>query len=227
MSTDGSFAVRSADAVRELDELDAIEIEIRPPDPSIVLPSDPAEVHAALSTHVDSLIATRLQEHYFPAEEVHVSWNSTGDPFINGELCLINVLTCLTRWHPPLEDVRLTPSEWSVLASLRVMDQEPFAGTGRLTGLRIADRSQDPEVWFYDMSRARLDRLDLDYGTYMETALSIKGAFGWQYLFTDANLGRPEFRAVAENLTKVLALFPGLFPHYSYADLQSRLEDRL
>ncbi|MGW3408338.1 hypothetical protein [Streptomyces sp. NPDC000888] len=227
MPTEESFAVRSARAVRELGEAGAIEIESRPPDTDLVLPTDPAEVHAALSEHVESPIATRLGAYYFPAEEVHVSWESTGAPVIKGELCLTNILTCLTRRHPPLEDVTLDPAERSILASLRVMDEEPFAGTGRATGLRITDRSQEPEVWFYDMTRSRLDRLDLDYGTYLETALVTKGAFGWQYLFTDADLSQPQHYEVSRNLGEFLALFPELFPHYSYTDLQSRLEARL
>ncbi|MEU5344209.1 hypothetical protein AB0H18_25790 [Streptomyces sp. NPDC020766] len=226
MSTNEGFAARSADALRELGELDGIEIETRPSDPSIVLPSDSAEVRAALSEYIDPSIAAGLQEYYFPAEELHVSWNSTGDPRVDGELCLINIHTCLTRWQPPLEDVTLTSSEQSVLADLKVMDQEPFAGTGRATGLRVTSRSQEPEVWFYDLSRSRLDRLDLDYGTYMETALVMKGAFGWQYLFTDVELERPEFHEISTNLTEALALFSMSFPEYAYADLRNRLEAR-
>ncbi|MFF2505721.1 hypothetical protein ACFVTY_20370 [Streptomyces sp. NPDC058067] len=227
MATQESFAVRSARAVRELTEAAAIETEIRPPDPLVDLPTGVDEVRAALSERVAEPVAARLSEFYFPAEEVHVSWDSTGPVVVKGEMCLSNLLTSLTRWHPPLEDPTLRPSERRVLAELKVVDEEPFAGTGRATGLRITDRGHDPEVWFYDMTRSRLDRLALDYGAYMECVLATKGAFGWQYLFADVDLGLPEFHDVAGNLSRLLDLFRDVFPDYSYEDLQRRLEARL
>ncbi len=69
--------------------------------------------------------------------------------------------------------------------------------------------------------------MELSYGAYAETALATKGAFGWQYLFTDVNLSSPEFHAASRNLGESLALFSEAFPQYDYVPLVNRLEARL
>ncbi|SOD88976.1 hypothetical protein [Streptomyces sp. Ag109_G2-15] len=227
MAHESDFAGRSAHAVRELSALDSIETETRPLDESLRLPAGPAEARAVLLEHVEPLVADRLSEYYFPAEEVHLSWNSVDGPYVSGEFCITNVVTCLTRWHPPLEDAALGPEARRVLASLKVMDQEPYAGTGRATGLRVSSQSPEPEIWYHDLTRSRLERLDLTYEKYLDTVLVTKGAFGWQYLFASTELGQPEFREVAENLTESFSLFSSAFPQYDYAPLISRLEARL
>ncbi|ANP53285.1 hypothetical protein J2Z21_008553 [Streptomyces griseochromogenes] len=227
MAYESDFAGRSAHAVRELSALDSIETETRPLDESVLLPTGPAEARAVLLEHVEPLVADRLSEYYFPAEEVHLSWNSVEGPSTGGEFCITNIVTCLTRWQPPLEDAALTSERRAVLAGLKVTDQEPYAGTGRATGLRVSLRSPEPELWYHDATRSRLERLDLTYGTYLDTVLITKGAFGWQYLFADIELGRPEFREVAENLSESLSFFSSAFPRYDYAPLVSRLEARL
>ena len=227
MAHESDFAGRSARAVRVLGALDSIETESRPLDESLLLPAGPAEARAVIVEHVEPLVAERLSEYYFPAEEVHLSWNSVDGPFVGGEFCITNVVTCLSGWHPPLEDAALTHEGRRTLASLKVMDQEPYAGTGRATGLRVTSQSAEPEIWYHDPTRSRLERLDLTYGTYLDTVLVTKGAFGWQYLFADTELGQPEFREVAENLTESFSLFSSAFPQYDYAPLISRLEARL
>ncbi|MFE1310369.1 hypothetical protein [Streptomyces sp. NPDC058755] len=226
MANESDFAGRSAHAVRELSALDSIETETRPLDESLLLPTGPAEARAVLLEHVEPLAADRLSEYYFPVEEVHLSWNSVDGPFVGGEFCITNIVTCLTRWHPPMEDAALTPEERRVLAGLKIMDEEPYAGTGRATGLRASSQSPEPELWYHDATRSRLERLDLTYGTYLDTVLVTKGAFGWQYLFADIDLGQPEFGEVVENLTEAFALFSSAFPQRAYAPLKARLEAR-
>ncbi|MFE7661943.1 hypothetical protein ACWIG3_32010 [Streptomyces celluloflavus] len=227
MPSSEEFSVRSSRAIKELIDSPTFNVETRPPDPSTVLPTNHTEVRAALLKHFAPPVAEDLQEHYFPAEEIHASWDSVGQPRISGELCLTNILVALTRRHPPLEDITLPQSGQEILARLKVVDQEPFSGTGRVTGIRISGGKTEPEFWYHDTPRSCLTRLELGYGTYTEVALATKGAFGWQYLFTDVDLSRPEFHATSQNLRESLALFSETFPEYDYAPLVNRLEARL
>ncbi|WP_411145376.1 hypothetical protein [Streptomyces sp. x-80] len=226
-SSEDRFSVRSSRAVKELIDSPGFNVEVRPPDPSITLPADHLEVRTTLLKYVAPSVAEDLQEHYFPVDEIHASWDSTGQPRASGELCLTNILICLTRWQAPLGDSTLARSDQEVLASLKVVDQEPFSGTGRVTGIRITSRDTEPEIWYHDTPRSRLTRMELSYGAYAETALATKGAFGWQYLFTDVNLSSPEFHAASRNLGESLALFSEAFPQYDYVPLVNRLEARL
>lgn len=227
MVTDVSFAARSERALAELVEVSLIDVDIRPSHSSVAVPRDQEEIRGVLSQYVNADAVARLQEYFFPTEEIHAAWNSVGEPSVNGEFCLSNIFLCLSGPRPVLSDEALSTADRDILASLRIIDQEPFAGSGRITGIRTVNRSEGLELWRYDMGRSRLSRLDLDYGAYMDTALKIKGAFGWQYLFADVDFKDADFEDDAKNLRDVLTWFPTIFPHHSYADLMQRLEARL
>lgn len=220
------FSVRSGRALQELSESDAFSVEFGEPDPNVTLPAHPSGALELVGEKLGAQIAGKMLEHYFPEERVHAAWQAAGEPVVYGEFCLLNIVTCLTKWRPPLEDPVLSASQRGILASLRVMDQEPYGGSGRIAGLRIVSSRQEPEIWFYDMSRSRLTQLDMDYGTYLDMVLVAKGAGGWQYLFADVDMSVPQFHEDAENLQAAFALFSEEFPQYSYEDLRSRLEAR-
>ncbi|MFI7449647.1 hypothetical protein ACIBQX_19280 [Nonomuraea sp. NPDC049714] len=114
-----------------------------------------------------------------------------------------------------------------VLGQLRILDQEPMAGTARLSALRLTPGGDDPQVWLYDMNHERLELLDLDYAGYLENLLVTKGAYQWQYLFAEVNFKEPEFHDTARHLSEVLRICPEMFPGHDYAPLQERLEARL
>ncbi|MEW1661015.1 hypothetical protein [Streptomyces sp. NPDC093707] len=226
-SSQEHFWTRSSRAIRELSESNSFRVEFQRPDPSIVVPTDQSEVLATLMRHVTFPVAESLREYHFPAEAIHASWESSGQRDARGEMRLASISTCLTQWHPPLGDMTLGESGQAILAELKIMDEEPFAGTGRATGLRITGRNMEPEVWYHDRPRSRLTRLELTYGAYAETALITKGAFCWQYLFANVELSHPEFHGSVENLRESFTLFSETFPQYDYVPLLDRLEARL
>jgi hypothetical protein len=224
--SDESFAVRCTTMMRELSTCEDLSVEIRP---ALVAADELPDARAAresLAKCFSSAIVAELLEYYVRVEEVHASWEATSGSSPQGEICLSNLVTSVTQWHPPLEDPALTRSEQGVLAELKVVDEQPYAGIGTATGLRITSRSSQPEIWFYDSSRSRLELLDLDYGTYLEKALVTKGTFGWQYLFAEVDLSRPQFTWHTENLTAALDRLPTLFPGHPYTELRSRFEVR-
>jgi hypothetical protein len=211
------FAVRCAAALQELSGSDGLLVEIGPADAGVELP-DAREV---LAKNFSAAVVRELLPYDLGAERVHAAWQTPGGGEAAGEICLKNLALVLSRFRPPLWDQTLTPSERRVLASLVIVDEQPYAGMGTATGLRITSPGSSPELWFYDSSRSFLGRLDLEYGEYLEAALATKGAFGWQYLFTGVNLSAARFSWHRENLTAAFDRLSALFPAYSYPELRS------
>lgn len=69
--------------------------------------------------------------------------------------------------------------------------------------------------------------MDLDYLGYLEALAVTKGAYGWQYLFTDLSLLNDDLHHVVESVKAMLRRFPDLFPQHDYTQLRERLEERL
>ena len=213
------FADRCAAVLQELSGSDELLVEIGPADAGVKFP-DAREV---LAKHFSAAVLGELLPYDLGVEKVHAAWQTPGGGEAAGEICLKNLALVLSRFRPPLWDQTLTPSERRVLASLVIIDEQPYAGMGTATGLRITSPGSAPELWFYDNSRSFLGRLDLEYGEYLEAALATKGAFGWQYLFTGVNLRAPRFGWHVDNLTAAFERLSTLFPSYSYPDLRARL----
>ncbi|MFJ9588748.1 hypothetical protein [Streptomyces acidicola] len=203
---------------------------VAPPDPELTpqrleLLADADRVFERITAEwrVDDV----LRPYYFAADEYHAAWAATGGG-VHGEFLLRNIHDCLVGWpHPPLADVNLPPGDRSVLATLRIFDEAPYAGEGAVAGIRVPPKGGEPQIWFYVTTRTMFHRLHLDYGTYLETLLLTKGAFGWQYLFADVDLTAPQHSHTVENLTAMLDAFPRYFPGHDYEPLRARLRERL
>ncbi|MET7622691.1 hypothetical protein [Streptomyces sp. NPDC005408] len=113
-----------------------------------------------------------------------------------------------------------------MLPELRIFDQAPFGGAGQATGLRVPPKGDRLEIWHYVSTCTELHRLNLDYGTYLETLLITKGAWGWQYLFADVDLTGREYHDAASNLAAMFEAFPVLFPDHDYEPLRARWRER-
>lgn len=215
-------------AVAELQQCGGLVVDTDEIPPVIAEFADPDWVLADIASRTGLQLPDHpFRDHFFASNSIAARWRSEGDPQIVGEFALSHIHRCLVGDPPELEDPALSDDEGDILFELRVIDQEPFSGSGRLTGIRLAEGGSSHELWLYDMSQERLERLDADYGTYLENVLITKGAYGWQYLFADVDFKEPGLGDVADNLSEMLRVFPEMFSGHSYADLQRRLEARL
>ncbi|WP_328846626.1 hypothetical protein [Streptomyces sp. NBC_00258] len=228
MNTHEGFAARCVRAIEELQEVEGVDVDTRGIPAVVPELADPDWVLRDVAERTGIRLAeSPFREYFFAPDQLRARWNTTADPDVIGEFCLTHIHRCLVEGPAGLQDPTLTEAENEILAELRIIDQEPMAGSGRVTGLRVAAEREDHEIWLYDMSQERLERLGIDYGTYLENILVTKGAYGWQYLFADADLNDPGLDDIATNLTMMLGIFPDMFPNHSYEDLRERLEARL
>ncbi|MFI9047085.1 hypothetical protein [Streptomyces sp. NPDC053427] len=58
--------------------------------------------------------------------------------------------------------------------------------------------------------------MDVDLCGYLDALCVTKGAYGWQYLFTDVSLAEDDHEVTAEFLTEMLAVLPDVFPAHDY-----------
>ncbi|MFE4537556.1 hypothetical protein ACFRKB_21110 [Streptomyces scopuliridis] len=225
------YGTRLERAVSELESRGDIEVERRPASQDLTperstLPTDadlaPERVNALCRTQLGESVGPYL----FAANEYHANW-VTADDRVRGEFCLRNLYRCLTQRHLPLTDELLATAERRVLPELKIFDQAPFCGAGQVTGLRASPAADGAEIWHYVSTRTELHHLHLDYGTYLETLLITKGAWGWQYLFADVDLTDSRFHDPAENLAAMFDTFPVLFPDHDYEPLYARWRERL
>lgn len=202
-------------------DVDHAEIDV----PTIAVLADPDWVFGDIEEHLGMPLNARFRDVFFAANRVQSFWLSEDDDHLRGEFCLEPLHLALFRGHFPLDGLgnTLTGAERKVIRELRIIDQEPMAGTGRLTGMRAVPGSENPEIWFFDWRKDLLLKLDLDYASYLETVLVTKGTYGWQYLFADTDLQGPEFHDTLQGLTSMLEVFPALFPGHDYEDLRTRL----
>jgi hypothetical protein len=110
-------------------------------------------------------------------------------------------------------------------AQLREIDGHPQSGSGLLAAVRLQPHTSPLEIWASSPGTGPR-KMDLDYCGYLDALLITKGAYGWQFLFTDVSLADDLFHHVVSNMEVMLGLFPELFPEYDYAPLAARLEAR-
>jgi hypothetical protein len=165
-----------------------------------------------------------VESYLLGVEHVHVAWHMD-DYSLEGEFFLKDVRACLSGNYLPYVDSSLPPDRRQAMDGLKTFEEAP--GSGRLVALRVPVDGQSRDMWFYDANHRRLELLDLDYQSYMEHILVMKGVPGWQYLFTDVDITHREFHTEVSQLRRALARFPELFPHHDYGDVRERLEARL
>lgn len=154
-------------------------------------------------------------------KSVHLAWHTT-DFSLSGEFSLRGLRHDNTMsWV----DSTLPDGKQQIMDQMTVIEESP--GTGRLTGMRQPGPGAPVELWFYEMSRGSLDLLDVDYLTYVDVLLAMKGVTCWQYLFMPLDLSDPKFRSCVNDMRQALRLLPELFPDHNYSDLHARLEARL
>lgn len=184
----------------------------------------------------DVILDPRLDEATPWITELGCSWRGADRknvPEIHGEFRVRNIYDALLRRAPDLAWEKAPDAEKQLVAAFRTIDDTPRSGVGLLTAIRVQPHVNPLEIWYYDKDLSRYPgyatdytRLDLDYTEYMEMLPVTKGAFRWQYLFSDVSL-RGLGRQVISNLEAMLELFPIAFPEYDYAPLRARLEARL
>ncbi|MGW9589978.1 hypothetical protein ACWHLZ_06625 [Streptomyces chartreusis] len=191
------------------------------------LMQDPSPVFDSLADRHGLPLSDKVREHYFRYKEIAVSWRPLDeDSEMVGEFRLSHLLSAVTQGH--MDDVwdGDDDEERALYGELRVFDDTPRTGTGRMAALRATPGAADPEIWFHDLRDGAL-QMDLDYPGYLEALLITKGVIGWQYLYCapeDCGMG---FIPLVDGLKEMLDVFPRLFPDHDYTDLRARLEARL
>ncbi|MDQ1012573.1 hypothetical protein QFZ82_007058 [Streptomyces sp. V4I23] len=187
--------------------------------------SDPASVFESMAE--DGLpLSQKVREYFFRHDEITACWRlEHEDSVMVGEFRLCHVMRAVTENY--LSDIWESDNDQRDLyEELRVFDDTPRTGTGRLAALRATDGATDPEIWFFDLREGAM-KMELDYAGYLEAVLTTKGVLGWQYLFCAPEDCGTGFASVANRLNEMLTTLPRLFPDYDYSELRARLEARL
>ncbi|MCZ1017579.1 hypothetical protein [Streptomyces noursei] len=180
-----------------------------------------------MAEHYDLPLSQRIRDRFFRHDEIETYWRSSRpDSALVGEFSLTHVYRSVAEKH--LSDIweGADETERELYGELRIFDDTPHTGSGRMATLRVTPGSTDPEIWFFDMREGPLE-MDLDYPAYLDSLILTKGTIGWQYLFCDAGFGDPGFTPIAEGLKEMLDVFPQLFPGHDYSGLQARLQERM
>ncbi|MET9561878.1 hypothetical protein [Streptomyces tauricus] len=167
-------------------------------------------------------------------DDIEVSGISSGSelPEIDGEFFLRPLYDILSQPAGPSGGAE-TDFHRKFMSELRVMDQTPRSGAGKLTYLRLKPGAGPLEIWYSDLADIGTPpyppgfvKMGITYAEYLDALLLTKGTYGWQYLYTDVPLGRG-FGGVRRYLQGMLELFPEIFPDHDYSSLRARLEARL
>jgi hypothetical protein len=116
-------------------------------------------------------------------------------------------------------------SQRAILRSLRVIDDQPRGGNGTLAAIRVEENQLMPDTWFFDV-RTGVHALDVDYCGYLDALITTKGGYGWQYLYADVDLTKPEQGTLREQLSLLIAFLENAFPDVDYRALRDRLTAR-
>ncbi|MDI3385035.1 hypothetical protein QIS99_02215 [Streptomyces sp. B-S-A8] len=184
---------------------------------------DPEYVFGSLAQDYGLPFSPAVQRNFFRFDKISAYWESTeeGSELV-GEFQLNHVYSRRLMSH-----TWEGTDDWerNLYKELRIFDNTPRTGSGRMAGLRASPGTTDPEIWFFDMRQGAME-MELDYGTYLDTLMVTKGAIGWQYLFCDAGFGDSGFTPIVGGLKEMLDVFPRLFPDHDYSDLKARFRER-
>ncbi|MFJ9866778.1 hypothetical protein [Streptomyces sp. NPDC101165] len=167
--------------------------------------------------------------------DLGAQWSTTGGlPEILGEYRILHFYDVFDQLEgpEPLDDA--TEFQRQFLAELRHFDMTPRSGAGMMSFIRMQPNVSPLEIWFHDVADIGGEpyppgylRMDITYCQYLDALLLTKGTYGWQYLYTDVRLSDAGFHLARTYLTRMLEVFPELFPEHDYAPLRARLEERL
>ncbi|WP_159054608.1 hypothetical protein [Streptomyces dysideae] len=172
-------------------------------------------------------LSRRVQEYFFRYGAVEAAWRSRRpDTALVGEFKLHHIMSAVANKRMTKFWKGENEAERALYNDLRIIDDTPQTGSGRMALLRAAPGVTDPEVWFFDMRQGAM-RMELDYPGYLEALLVTKGVIGWQYLYCEPELCGEGFIPLEDGLSEMLDVLPRLFPDHDYTDLRVRLEERL
>ncbi|MEU4496758.1 hypothetical protein AB0F96_25785 [Streptomyces sp. NPDC023998] len=215
---------RALEELRDNPELATSEARLGPTAKNL---DDPAIVFESLAEDEQLPLDPTFRQYFFRFNDAKAHWRSprAGSELV-GEFHLTHLYRSVFENHMDYTWEGNNDSERELYRDLRIFDDTPSTGTGRMAALRATPGSTDPEIWYFDMRRGAT-RMDLGYGPYLDNLLVTKGTIGWQYLFCQVDLGDSSVRALADGLKEMLDVLPRLFPHYDYSQLRTRLEERL
>jgi hypothetical protein len=109
-------------------------------------------------------------------------------------------------------------------AGYRFFDSHPNAGDGIQIALKIEKDTLAPNVWYVDVIHENKRSLELDYPSYVEHSINLKGLYEWQYLFMDVDFRGLDFDI--SPLRRRLEDYPKLFPGSDVNEYLKRYNDR-
>ncbi|MFF0062328.1 hypothetical protein ACFYRC_12365 [Streptomyces sp. NPDC005279] len=215
---------RALDELRNAPELHTSEARLGAKAKNL---DDPATIFESLAEDEKLPLDATFRQYFFRFNDAKAHWRSPHlDSELVGEFHLTHLYRSIFENHMDDTWEGNNDRERELYRDLRIFDDTPSTGTGRMAALRATPGSTNPEIWYFDMRRGAT-RMDIGYGSYLDNLLVTKGTIGWQYLFCEVDLGHPSVRALSKGLKEMLDVLPQLFPHYDYSQLLARLEDRL
>src|SRR4051812_35608419 len=179
---------------------------------------------AAVSAHAAFKSCWMSYERFSVHWEQADSAKTDREGVVGGEASLVYLFDIASR-TTDLVTGQTPDRERELLRSLRIIDDQPAGGNGTLAAVRLVDEQLLPEVWFFDI-RSGVHALDVDYCGYLDALIRTKGGYGWQYLYADIDLAKPEQRMIRERLKHLLAFLANTFPDVDYGALQERFAAR-
>ncbi|MFE6767750.1 hypothetical protein [Streptomyces griseus] len=146
---------------------------------------------------------------------------------VGGEFYLVHLLNAIIGGRPAdLASSRSSEKEAALYSDFRIFDSQPRGGVGTFAALRLRDGTDEPEIWYFHMNHGST-RMEIDYQEYLNNLLLTRGAYYWQYLFTDTPADYYHSNEITSGLRRAIEFLSDVFPNNDYSDLRARLHDRL
>lgn len=141
----------------------------------------------------------------------------------------LNVLydTLISTADPMLWHDKMTTDEIDILKTFRVIDEHPDSGDFKLAAFRLEPGvcpPNFPDIYFFD--RGSFFKMNINYGTYLDSLNDLLGVGNWQYLFCEINMRSNEYRWLYSELRETLDDFQSLFPGTDYSKYYDLLRSK-
>ncbi|MBS9462699.1 hypothetical protein KIM67_09770 [Flagellimonas sp. 389] len=140
---------------------------------------------------------------------------------ISGEFRFVNFSGIFFKQFKLYHD-EMPDEEIALLKSLKVFDDHPVCGDGRLTTFRIPPSSTEPEIWYYDNGKAY--KMQISVEEYFKYTLETRGMLNWQYLFCEIDFSHYEHNFIRNNLQENLTMLPTMFPDTNFERYQQQFD---